>query len=287
MSDWILQANGLTKIYKQKKLKTEVLRGVDLTVSKGEVVSIMGPSGCGKTTLLNLLGGLDKPSRGEVFLNGYEITGMKDSVLSRFRLENIGFVFQFLNLIPTLTALENVELPLAIARKPAKERAERALFLLGQVGLHQKAGSFPHELSGGEQQRVAIARALVNDPKVVLMDEPTGNLDSKNSMLLMDLISRVNEDDQQTFVIVTHDQHIAEMTGRTIQMKDGLIIGDNKQGSKDLKCERSTVNTYLDRLDRLYLSKKISRQQYDCIRSRHIKKLVEIETSQQIHLCPC
>jgi len=281
MNDWIVEAKGLTKTYTQKNLKTEVLRGVDLTVAKGEVVSIMGSSGCGKTTLLNLLGGLDKPSNGEVFIDGYEVTNMKDSILPRFRLENIGFVFQFFNLIPALTAFENVEIPLAIAKKSVKERREKALFLLSQVGLRQKAGNLPYELSGGEQQRVAVARALANNPKVVLMDEPTGNLDSKNSMLLMDLINRVNEDDQQTFIIVTHDQQIAEMTDRTLQMKDGLIIQETKQQNKESECERSEENAYLDRLDMLYLSKKIGRQQYIHIRSEHIKRLVEIETSSQ------
>jgi len=275
MSDVVVETRRLTKTYVRGKVETPALRGVDLKVFKGEIVSIMGPSGCGKTTLLNLLGGLDKPTSGEVYIDGKEITGMKDSELTRFRLENIGFVFQFFNLIPTLTAFENVELPMLIAKKPRRERKERVSFLLRSVGLEHKARSMPYELSGGEQQRVAIARALANNPSVVLADEPTGNLDSRNSLILMDLINRLNEDEGQTFIIVTHDQKVAEMTDRTLRMIDGKIIPENKQ--HQLRSRKSEIDSLLNELDKLYVQRRIDERKYRNIRSEYIKSLVEIE----------
>ena len=275
MGEIIVETRRLTKTYVCGKVKTPALRGIDLKVFKGEIVSIMGPSGCGKTTLLNMLGGLDKPTFGEVYINGREITGMKDSELIRFRLENIGFVFQFFNLIPTLTAFENVELPLLIAKKPRKERKERVSFLLRSVGLEHKARSMPYELSGGERQRVAIARALANNPLLVLADEPTGNLDSRNSTMLMDLINRINEDEGQTFIIVTHDQKVAEMTDRTLRMIDGKIIPEDDRDR--LKNRKLEIDSLLKELDKLYVQRRIDERKYRNLRSEYIKSLVEIE----------
>lgn len=279
----IVETRGLTKTYTHGKVEAHALRGADLQVMRGEIVSIMGPSGCGKTTLLNLLGGLDKPTSGKVIIDGYDITLMGDSNLTQFRLTKIGFVFQFYNLIPTLTALENVELPLAILRKPQGERRERAIFLLKEVGLAGKENRMPCELSGGEQQRVAVARALANDPTIVLADEPTGNLDSKTSMNLMDLIDRMNEKAEQTFIIITHDPQVAEATDRTIYMKDGVLIGGKVSNTstnlthENLKLERLEILNLLERLDHLYLMRKLDSLNYRELRGRYLEKLVEIE----------
>lgn len=183
----------------------------------------MGPSGSGKTTLLNLIGGLDRPTRGKVVVDGLDLTSMNEGELAEYRLRRVGFVFQFYNLIPTLTALENVELPMALAGVPRKERRRRALELLRAVGLEARADHRPDELSGGEQQRVAIARALANKPAIVLADEPTGDLDSRSAKLLMDLVRRLNKEDGQTFIIVTHDPIVVEACTRVYNIRDGRI----------------------------------------------------------------
>jgi putative ABC transport system ATP-binding protein len=224
MSKGIVETRKLVKLYAFGKVRSDVLRGVDLQVTSGEIVSIMGPSGCGKTTLLNLISGLDKATNGEIIVDGHYVTSMSDSELTRFRLIKMGIIFQSYNLIPTLTSLENVELPMSIAGASHYERRERAESLLEEVGLSQKFNHMPHELSGGEQQRVAIARALANSPAIVLADEPTGNLDSKTSKEVVSLMRRLNEEERQTFIIVTHDQQVAEAADRIVQMKDGVII---------------------------------------------------------------
>jgi len=219
----LVQVRGLRKTYGAGPARVEALRGVDLDIWRGELVSIMGPSGSGKTTLLNCLGGLDRPSGGSVVIDGVDITALPDEELVKFRRTKIGFVFQFFNLLPEFTALENVMIPMLIIGKPKEEAEERAEELLSAVGLLKRADHYPHQLSGGEMQRVAIARALANEPPLVLMDEPTGNLDSKSTAELMELIRELNEEEEQTFVIVTHDELVAKMTKRVLRLVDGQI----------------------------------------------------------------
>lgn len=202
----------------------KVLRGVDISIKAGEIVTILGASGAGKTTLLQILGSLDKPSGGEVFVSDTKISELNGNQLARFRNENIGFVFQFHQLLPEFTALENCMLPGLIARRSEKESESMALKLLNYLGLSNRLEHKPAHLSGGEKQRVAVARALVNDPKVVFADEPSGNLDSKNQDELMELFVDLRKQFNQTFVIVTHDQHLAQKADRTIHIVDGVIV---------------------------------------------------------------
>ncbi|MFO8001741.1 MAG: ABC transporter ATP-binding protein [Marinilabilia sp.] len=202
----------------------KVLRGIDVSIEAGEIVTILGASGAGKTTLLQILGSLDKPTRGEVSISGSMISSLNGNQLARFRNENIGFVFQFHQLLPEFTALENCMLPGLIAGKTEKESGKQARELLSFLGLSDRLEHKPAHLSGGEKQRVAVARALVNGPKVVFADEPSGNLDSKNQDELMDLFVDLRKQFNQTFVIVTHDRHLAEKADRTIQMVDGVIV---------------------------------------------------------------
>jgi len=205
--------------------KVEALRGVSLQVEKGELLSIMGPSGCGKSTLLNLIGGLDNPTSGRVIVGGIDITGMNEENLASFRLERIGFVFQSFNLVPTLTSLENVELPMILAEKlSSKEATERATDLLRLVGLGKRLHHRPSQLSGGEKQRVAIARALANEPSIIIGDEPTGNLSSEASSKIMRFIQHLNSTLNQTFILVTHNPSIAHASQRMVHMSDGQII---------------------------------------------------------------
>jgi putative ABC transport system ATP-binding protein len=202
------------------------LDGVDLVVERGSMVAIMGRSGSGKSTLLNILGGLDRPDEGQVVLDGVDITRLNGRALTRVRREKLGFVFQQFNLIPTLTALENVELPMRYARVPPGQRRQRALEALARVGLAHRAHHRPSQLSGGEQQRVAIARALVMRPALVLADEPTGELDSQTAAQVIELMETLNRELGQTFLIVTHDPGLARHCGRIIRMQDGRIISD-------------------------------------------------------------
>jgi putative ABC transport system ATP-binding protein len=200
------------------------LNGIDIDVQAGEMVAIMGPSGSGKTTLLNCLSGLDSVDSGEVFISSKPLSKMRDDTLSEFRARSMGFVFQFYNLLPVLSALENVELPLVLAGASPAESRRRASEKLGQVGLSDRLHHKPAELSGGQQQRVAVARALANDPSIVWADEPTGNLDSENAQEVMDLLVRLNREHGQTFVIVTHSPEVGARANRIVRMRDGLIV---------------------------------------------------------------
>ena len=202
----------------------EVLKGIDLEINKGEVVSIVGPSGAGKTTLLQLMGTLDRPDSGKVIVDGVDVSTLSQKKLSDFRNQHVGFVFQFHQLLPEFTALENIMIPAFIAGKSQKEAKRRALELLDFMGLTERAEHKPNELSGGEKQRVAVARALVNNPAVILADEPSGSLDTKNKGELHQLFFDLRDKFGQTFVIVTHDEQLASITDRTIHMKDGRIL---------------------------------------------------------------
>ena len=201
----------------------DILKGVDLEIKPSEVVSIVGSSGAGKTTLLTILGTLDRPSSGEVFINGENVFAMNDKKLAAFRNQNIGFVFQFHHLLPEFTALENICIPAFISNKSKKEAEQRATELLELFNLKERASHKPSELSGGEQQRVAVARALINNPKVIFADEPSGNLDSNNANELHQLFFKLRDELKQTFVIVTHNNELAKMADRMLVMKDGKI----------------------------------------------------------------
>ena len=202
----------------------EVLKGIDLEIKKGEVVSIVGPSGAGKTTLLQIMGTLDRPDSGKVIVDGFDVSTLSQKKLSDFRNQHVGFVFQFHQLLPEFTALENIMIPAFIAGKSQKEAKRRALELLDFMGLTERAEHKPNELSGGAKQRVAVARALVNNPAVILADEPSGSLDTKNKGELHQLFFDLRDKFGQTFVIVTHDEQLASITDRTIHMKDGRIL---------------------------------------------------------------
>jgi lipoprotein-releasing system ATP-binding protein len=216
----MLEAKGIQKFYD----KLQVLKEVDIQINKGEIVSIVGSSGAGKSTLLHILGTLDEPSRGEVLLKGQRIDKLKGNALARFRNLNIGFIFQFHHLLPEFTALENVCIPGWIAGKKKKDTEQKAIELLQTLGLGARLQNKPHQLSGGEQQRVAVARALINNPAIIMADEPTGNLDSTNGRELHKLFIELRDKFQQTFLIVTHNEELAAMSDRIIHMKDGRII---------------------------------------------------------------
>jgi putative ABC transport system ATP-binding protein len=219
----IISANDVHKTYDTGKIQVKALRGLNLEVQKGEMIAIMGPSGCGKTTLLNCFSGLDDLTGGKVLIEGQDIHKMKDNPRTEYRAKRMGFIFQSFNLLPVLTAVENVELPLLVSgssTKEAKLAAEKALNL---VGLTEWKDHKPSELSGGQQQRVTIARSLVNNPTIVWADEPTGNLDTKNSIEVMDLLLELNKKNKQTFVIVTHDPAIGKKCSRVVEMKSGVI----------------------------------------------------------------
>lgn len=219
----VVETVSLRKTYMLGKVSVNALQGVNLKVEKGDFLAILGPSGSGKSTLLNMIGALDKPTEGKVFIEGVDVSTLNDNALADLR-RGIGFVFQFFNLIPRLTAKGNVELSMAIPGLSRAERRKRAESFLETVGLKERVNHKPAELSGGERQRVAIARALANNPKFLLMDEPTGNIDSKTANEIIGLVKRLNKEKGVTIIVVTHDQQIALQAKRTVQMIDGFIV---------------------------------------------------------------
>jgi len=224
VTDYVVETENLTMTYKIKDHEVIALNKVNLKIERGDFIAIMGPSGSGKTTLINIIGGLDRPTKGKVILDGNDLNEMNETALTQLRCRKIGFVFQSYNLIPILTALENVELPTVAAKLPGDEGKSRALNILKQVGLGDRLNHRPLELSGGEQQRVAVARALVNSPSIVLADEPTGNLDSETGLQLINLIRKLNRESGVTFIICTHDQMVAQHANRIIRIKDGSLV---------------------------------------------------------------
>ena len=225
MSEYVLEAKNLTNVYSAGETKVTALSNVDLQVEKGDFVSIMGPSGSGKTTLLIILGCFDKPTAGQVIIDGVDVTKMREAGLPKIRAEKIGFVFQNFNLIPTLSALENIELPMERGGVPKDKRRGRALELLESVGLTKdKADRKPNKLSSGEQQRVAIARALANGPAIILADEPTGNLDSKTGREIVQLLRKLSREEGRTIILVTHDKHMASLSNRMLSIRDGKLL---------------------------------------------------------------
>jgi putative ABC transport system ATP-binding protein len=240
----IVTARGVIKEYDTGKLKVQALKGIDLTIRRGEIVAIMGPSGCGKTTLLNCLSGLDAVTSGSVVIAGHDVTSLSDQALTAFRARQMGFVFQTYNLLPVLTALENVELPLLVAGVRAREARDRALLGLEQVGLLDWARHRPAELSGGQRQRVAIARALATQPALVWADEPTGALDSTTSQEIIDLMLHLNREQRLTFVWVTHAQEVASQAQRLITMRDGRIVADSSLELSDPSSGQSLASQH-------------------------------------------
>ena len=224
---------GIVKrYYEGEPNELEILHGIDLKVFQGEFVSIVGESGSGKSTLMNMIGALDRPTEGQYFLGGRDISKLQDEELSDIRNQEIGFVFQNFCLIPRMSAVRNVEIPLMYANMPPKQRRERAMELLALVGMEERADHKPNELSGGQNQRVAIARAMANDPHILLADEPTGALDSKTGHLVMDIFHRLHEEQDKTIVLITHSQELAHETERMITISDGRIIADKELGGE-------------------------------------------------------
>jgi putative ABC transport system ATP-binding protein len=222
MAEHVIEVTDLAKIYKMGDIEVKALAGVSFTIDRGEIISIMGPSGSGKSTLMNLLGCLDHPTRGSYLLDGEQVSDLRDDQLALIRNRKVGFVFQNFNLLPRATALANVELPLRYAGI-TRGRTDKAKSALEAVGLAERVYHKPTELSGGQQQRVAIARALVNDPAIIMADEPTGNLDSRSGKEIMELILRLNKDLGRTVIIVTHDPSVAAQTRRVLRLRDGLL----------------------------------------------------------------
>jgi len=221
-----IRTKDLIKVYRTGKSEVIALRGLDMQVADKELVAVQGPSGCGKTTLLNLIGGIDRPTAGRIEVNGSNLVDLGDGDLVKYRLSRVGFIFQFFNLVPTLTAEENVELPLRLAGKGISIRAKRRKELLELVGMTQRASHRPDELSGGEQQRVAIGVALANDPPLLLADEPTGELDTKTGQEVLDLFRRLNQEFGKTIVVVTHDARVSHIAHRVLEIQDGKILGE-------------------------------------------------------------
>jgi putative ABC transport system ATP-binding protein len=227
MSEWVVDARDLTKVYQMGDIEVRALRGLSMCIEPGEVVAIMGPSGSGKSTLMNMLGCLDSPTSGEYYLDGERVAGMVDDQLADIRNRKVGFVFQGFNLLPRSSALANVELPLRYSSTNGRSRRGMARSALEVVGLGDRMNHRPNELSGGQQQRVAIARAIVNEPSIVMADEPTGNLDSKSGDEIMELLLSLNHDQGTTLIIVTHDPEIAAHTGRVVNIRDGRVVMEN------------------------------------------------------------
>jgi putative ABC transport system ATP-binding protein len=223
MSDVVIELQDVKKIYKMDGVETPALRGIDLKITKGQFIAIMGPSGSGKSTLLHMIGALDTPTSGKILLDGVDISTLKESDLARLRGKKIGIVFQFFNLHPTLTALENIELPMIIVERDKKERQQRSRELLRAVGLEHRAHHLPSQMSGGEQQRIAIARALANDPDIILADELTGNLDTKTKAEIMNFLLQLQKERKMTVTVITHEQEIANYAETVIHIVDGKI----------------------------------------------------------------
>jgi putative ABC transport system ATP-binding protein len=223
----VLEIKNVNKIYNSSEVNVHAVNDVSLDFTEAEFVAIVGPSGSGKTTLLNMIGGLDLPTSGEIIIGGTNLSKLKSSQLIDFRLRNIGFVFQSYNLIPVLTAKENVELIMTLQKWPEKERDERTLELLKAVGLGDRINSRPSKLSGGQQQRVAVARALASKPKFILADEPTANLDSKSATTLLEIMEKLNHEEKITFIFSTHDPRVVKMAHRVITLEDGKVISDD------------------------------------------------------------
>ncbi len=224
----IILARGVKKIYRSGQLRVEALRSIDMEVAKGEMVAIMGPSGCGKTTLLNCVAGLDTIDEGDIFIQGDNLRDLTDNQRTTYRAQHMGFIFQDFNLLPMLSAVENVELPMLVSHVQGRKARKRALALLERVGLIDRARHRPAELSGGQRQRVAIARALTNDPAIVWADEPTGNLDSEAADDIMKLLCRFNSEFGQTLVLVTHALEVGQRADRIIRMRDGSIVSSEE-----------------------------------------------------------
>jgi putative ABC transport system ATP-binding protein len=224
----IIKVSKLHKIYNSSEVKVHAVRGIDISFEQGEFTVIVGPSGSGKTTFLNMIGGLDNPTEGEIIIDGINIGSLKASELTDFRMRNIGFVFQAYNLIPVLTAKENVEFIMQLQGKSKKEREDRAIALLKEVGLGERVNSRPAKLSGGQQQRVAVARALASKPKFILADEPTANLDGESTANLLDIMEKLNKEENITFIFSTHDQRVVQKAKRVITIADGIVVSDVK-----------------------------------------------------------
>lgn len=227
----IIETTNLKKVYNETSFPVTAVNDVSLQIEKGEFTAIVGPSGSGKTTLLNIIGGLDHASSGKVVIAGKDITGMSENELIDFRLHNIGFVFQAYNLVPVLTAKENISFVMLLQKKPKAEREKRATDLLREVGLAERMNNRPSEMSGGQQQRVAVARALASRPAFVLADEPTANLDSKSTANLLDIMARLNKEEDTTFIFSTHDSRVIERAHRVITLEDGKIVSDVRQNN--------------------------------------------------------
>ncbi len=222
----VIDINNVSKVYHDNAIPVPAVTDVTLHFTEGEFAALVGPSGSGKTTLLNIIGGLDKPTKGEVIIEGQNVTSLSDSKMIDFRLQNIGFVFQAYNLIPVLTARENVEFIMLLQKRPKAEREKRVAELLKEVGLQDKMDTRPNEMSGGQQQRVAVARALASKPKFILADEPTANLDSKSAANLLDIMSEMNKNENITFIFSTHDSRVIERAHRVITLTDGVVSSD-------------------------------------------------------------
>lgn len=236
MSKEIIRLENISKTYKTGTIYVEALKNINLVINEGDFVAVMGASGSGKSTLMNILGCLDRPTEGSYFIDGVDVSEKTDDQLSQVRNRNVGFIFQSFNLIPRTTALKNVELPMVYAKISQEQRKVRAMELLAGVGLADRHNHMPNELSGGQKQRVAIARALANRPPIILADEPTGNLDSKSSMEIMEIFRKLNKEDGNTVIVVTHELDIAKYTDRIITFLDGEILCDTGNG-----CENGEV----------------------------------------------
>ena len=223
----VVKTENVTRTYKIGNVETNALRGVNLSIQSGEFTALIGPSGSGKTTLLQLIGCLDQPTSGKVFVNGKDVTNLNRNQRADIRATSLGFVFQFFALIPTLTAYENIEMPLLLAGKSASERADRVKYLLEMVDLPDRANNRPDQLSGGQQQRVAVARALATNPALILADEPTANLDTPNGKQVMDVMTRLNKETGVTFIFATHDPRVIQYARRVVTLQDGLIVSDS------------------------------------------------------------